>query len=142
MRGDKLYGDDDPLFPTTKLAVGSNGFEAAGLGRECWNTAQPIRQIFKDAFEAAGLSYFQPHSVRKTLARYGQQICRTPEQFKAWSQNLGHSDVMTTFSSYGEVPAHEQADLIRNLSHRSQNDNDDQLATIIADTVRKYKIGH
>ena len=25
----------------------------------------------------------------------------TPEQMKAWSQNLGHEDVMTTFRSYG-----------------------------------------
>jgi hypothetical protein len=26
-------------------------------------------------------------------------MCRTPEELKAWSQNLGHEDVMTTFRS-------------------------------------------
>ena len=29
----------------------------------------------------------------------------TPEEFKAWSQNLGHEQVLTTFSSYGQVGA-------------------------------------
>jgi hypothetical protein len=32
---------------------------------------------------------------------------------KAWSQNLGHSDVLTTFTSYGTVPLHRQSELIR-----------------------------
>ena len=28
--------------------------------------------------------------------------CKTPEEYKAWSQNLGHEGVLTTFCSYGE----------------------------------------
>lgn len=32
---------------------------------------------------------------------------------KAWSQNLGQADVMTTFTSYGSVPTHRQGELIR-----------------------------
>ena len=37
----------------------------------------------------------------------------SPEQMKAWSQNLGHADVLTTFNSYGAVPVHRQGELIR-----------------------------
>ena len=37
----------------------------------------------------------------------------SPEEMKAWSQNLGHSDVLTTFTSYGTVPLHRQCELIR-----------------------------
>lgn len=37
----------------------------------------------------------------------------TPEQMKAWLQNLGHADVMTTFTSYGAVPVHRQGELMR-----------------------------
>jgi hypothetical protein len=33
----------------------------------------------------------------------------------AWSQNLGHEDVMTTFRNYGEVTSHRQAEIIRSL---------------------------
>jgi hypothetical protein len=47
---------------------------------------------FKEAFATAGLPYFNPHSFRKTLALLGGQICKSPEQYKAWSQNLGLDD--------------------------------------------------
>ena len=42
-------------------------------------------------------------------------MCRSPEEFKAWSQNLGHDQVLTTFSSYGQVGYERQAELIRGL---------------------------
>ena len=63
----------------------------------------------------AGLPYANPHSFRKTLAQLGERMCRTPEEFKAWSQNLGHEQVLTTFSSYGQVAHERQAELIRGL---------------------------
>jgi integrase len=120
LRVEMLWGNDDPLFPATRIRVGAERqFEAAGLGRSHWSTSTPIRMIFREAFERAGLPYFHPHSFRKTLARLGEQICTTPEEFKAWSQNLGHEQVLTTFTSYGAVSANRQANLIRRLSERS-----------------------
>jgi hypothetical protein len=53
-----------------------------------------------------------PHSFRNTLFQLGQKVCKTPEQFKAWSQNLGHEKVLTTFLSYGEVMCHRQGEII------------------------------
>ena len=47
-------------------------------------------------------------------------VCHTPEEFKAWSQNLGHEQVMTTFSSYGHVATDRQAELIRRLGQRRE----------------------
>lgn len=116
LQREKLWGLDDPLFPATKIVVGNNQrFEAAGLDRKHWSGGGPIRQIFKGAFAAAGLPYFNPHSLRKTLTLLGGQICKTPEEYKAWSQNLGHESVLTTFSNYGDVAGHRQADIIRTL---------------------------
>ena len=88
--------------------------------RKHWSNAGPIRKIFKDAFAAAGLPYFNPHSFRKTLALLGGQICKSPEEYKAWSQNLGHENVLTTFSSYGDVAGHRQAQIIRALGTSEQ----------------------
>lgn len=48
----------------------------------------------------------------------GERICTTPEQFKAWSQNIGHERVFTTLTAYGKVPAARQAELIRGLGQR------------------------
>ena len=116
LRREKLWGLDDPLFPATKIVIGdTRHFEASGLDRKHWSTAGPIRGIFKRAFAAAGLSYFNPHSFRKTLALLGGKICKSPEEYKAWSQNLGHDNVLTTFSSYGDVGCPRQAEIIRSF---------------------------
>jgi integrase len=113
---EKLWGGDDPLFPATAIATGeSQRFEVVGLDRNHWSNATAIRTIFRHAFEGAGVPYFNPHSLRKTLARFGEQRCKTPEEFKAWSQNLGHEQVLTMFTSYGAVRADRQGDIIRSL---------------------------
>lgn len=112
LRKDQLFSDDDPLFPSTLVAQDANRlFRATGLSRKHWQNAGAIRRIFKDAFEAADLPYFNPHSFRNTLALLGEQCCRTPEEFKAWSQNLGHEKVLTTFTSYGSVARRRQAEI-------------------------------
>jgi integrase/recombinase XerD len=136
LRKDKLWSLDDPLFPATRIVVGDAGkFEIAGFERQHWSTATAIRKVFRAAFERAALPYFNPHSFRKTLALLGEKTCRTPEEFKAWSQNLGHEKVLTTFSSYGEVGRIRQAEIIRNLS-KSSADCDDDMTLKIARAIR------
>jgi integrase len=117
LQRDKLWSSDDPLFP--RPLMGQNDvfqFEIVGLERKHWTSASRICAIFRHAFEAAGLPYFNPHSFRHTLVRLGQQLCRTPEDFKAYSQNLGHEGVLTTFTSYGEVGLQRQSEIIRDLA--------------------------
>tara|TARA_R110002072_G_C7966658_1_gene534361 strand:- start:1450 stop:2556 length:1107 start_codon:yes stop_codon:yes gene_type:complete len=107
-----LFGNDDPLFPKTQVRRGQSGvFEPSGVLREHWSNATPIRNIFREAFEFADLPYFNPHSFRSTLAQLGEAVCQNPEQFKAWSQNMGHEGVLTTFRSYGEVRPTRQAEI-------------------------------
>ena len=117
LRQNKLWGNDDPLFPATLVELGqTQQFEAVGLARRHWSTASPIRAIFRSAFEAAGLPYFNPHSLRTTLTQLGESVCQSPEQFKAWSQNLGHEGVLTTFLSYGAVAPRRQGQIIQTLA--------------------------
>jgi integrase len=116
LQKDKLWGLDDPLFPATKVAPGGDlRFGVVGLDRKHWSSAGPIRTIFKEAFTAVGLEYFNPHSFRKALAVLGEKRCKTPEELKAWSQNLGHEDVLTTFRSYGDVSSNRQAEIMRSF---------------------------
>ncbi len=122
LRDERLWGNDDPLFPATRIEVGrSHQFEVAGLARKHWSTASPIRTIFREAFDRGGLPYFNPHSFRNTLVQLGEKVCTTPEQFKAWSQNLGHEKVLTTFLSYGEVACQRQGEIIHNLANPQKN---------------------
>jgi integrase/recombinase XerC len=111
-------GNDDPLslrhaFPWGRLA---------SLKSQVWigrtGTARRLfaRYIFRDAFVGAGLPYFNPHSLRNTLVRLGQDLCKSPEEFKAWSQNLGHEKVLTTFTSYGAIARDRQGEILRSLA--------------------------
>lgn len=116
LRKEKLWSYDDPLFPKTQTTVGAaKQFVHVELARETWANATPIRTIFKQAFEMAGLPYYHPHSLRHTLAMLGERMCRTPEEFKAWSQNLGHEGVLTTLLSYGTVSGHRQRSIIAGM---------------------------
>jgi integrase len=117
LRDRLLWCDGDPLFPATLVEMGPRRqFEAVGLDRRCWSNAAPIRRIFRAAFERAGLPYFHPHSFRDTLAQLGERICQSPEQFKAWSLNLGHEKVSTTMRSYGTMSAARQAEIMHAFS--------------------------
>lgn len=145
LRHEQQWGDDDALFPATLNGIGPDGgFVAAGLSRNGWNTTQPIRDIFKTGCAVAGLPYFNPHSVRDMLAQLGERVCKTPEEFKAWSQNLGHNGVLTTLTSYGTVPDHRQAELIRRMSSTLSDDDplaDVEVAQLLAALAKKIGQG-
>ena len=139
LRKQKLWGLDDPLFPRTRVDPNTNReFAAAGLAREHWSSAAPIRGIFAKAFTQAGLPYYHPHSFRKTLVRLGEGICRSPEAFKAWSQNLGHEHMLTTFTSYGAVSRRRQGEIIRGLAKPEQTERS-EVEEIADAIVRKLR---
>lgn len=111
-----LMDNNAPLFPKTKMSQGSDhNFQVSGLSNEHWKSAAAIRKIFKEAFILAELPHYNPHSFRNTLAALGESLCHSAEEFKAWSQNLGHEGVLTTFYSYGEVQESRQVDIFKQL---------------------------
>jgi integrase/recombinase XerD len=114
LRNELLWGNDDPLFPKTAMTLDSdNCFIANGLLREFWTSATPVRDIFKVAFQGAGLPYYSPHTFRHMLVQVAYQRELTHAQLKAWSQNLGHEGLLTTLTSYGTLPLEEQGRLIQ-----------------------------
>ena len=142
LQKEKLWSNDDPLFPATEIGNGADQkFEVVGLARKHWSNATPIRTIFKTAFAQAGLPYFNPHGFRKTLVQLGQRICQTPEQFKAWSQNLGHDSPLTTFTSYGKVAPSRQLEIIGALGQSTGTTPSPELLSMAAqfvEVVRRF----
>jgi integrase/recombinase XerD len=47
----------------------------------------------------------------------------------AWSQNLGHAGVVTTFFSYGTVSEQRQAEIIKTLARRPEKDTQAEALT-------------
>ena len=139
LRDDKRWGNDDPLFPATRVVLGKTGeFSVDGIDNKHWSNATPIRKIFREAFEGANLPYFTPHSFRHTLACFGEGLCNTAEEFKAWSQNHGHEGVLTTFFSYGEAGEHRQGEIIQSLNTKKSVDllNVDDIAEAVARNLK------
>lgn len=142
LKEELLYGNDDPLFPKTNVITGKNRtFQASGLKHEHWSNASPIRAIFKEAFESADLPYFNPHSFRDTLVMFGETLCQSPEEFKSWSQNLGHDNVLTTFTSYGVVQHQRQGEIFKQLKSPREvmPPNVTELAKALAYEMRSNK---
>ncbi len=69
----------------------------------------------------------------------GEQLCKSPEAFKAWSQNLGHEHVLTTLTSYGTVRTERQGEIIRELAKRPEHSTPETstLAKDLAEELRK-----
>ena len=115
LREVELFGDTDPLFPKPKIGVQDAKFTNLGFQREFYAGTGKLNAIIRTAFSAVQMPEYTPHSLRKTLARYGDQTCQTREQFKAWSMNMGHENEATTVSAYIPVTRERQGELIKAL---------------------------
>ena len=112
LKNQHLFGQTDPLFPKTKVGIGSDRkFAAIGIAREPWSSPSAAAKIYKQSFADAGFPPFGPHLLRDMIMELANDYCRTPEDFKAWSQNIGHEDVLMSFRSYGSVATGRQMDL-------------------------------
>lgn len=113
----KLFGPEDALFPKAKIGVvEGQGFANVGLSRDCYAGSAKINAIVRGAFAAVQMPQYTPHSLRKTLVKLGDEKCKTMEQWKAWSMNLGHENMATTFNSYLPVSPERQMELIAKMS--------------------------
>jgi len=107
----QLFGPTDPLFPATRIMqdqyhLFQDGRPLARALVQC----HAHQGYLKDAFTSAGLPYANPHSFRKTVVT--ARRARMPEHRRSsrLESNLGHEQVSTTFTSYGQVGADRQAD--------------------------------
>jgi len=122
LRVEKGWGGSDPVFPAT--ARGDQDWQSPSrvLARTSWKTTASIRKIFEDAFERAKLPYYNPHSFRHTIEQLGEDMCRTDSERKAWSQNLGHAHVRTSFDAYAPMDASRQLETLRSMSTSATSD--------------------
>lgn len=120
LRKEKLFGPDDPLFPPLKVGFVDGAMKVIGFERRCYKNANAICKLVKDAFKAAGLPEYTPHAFRKTLVKWADHTYPTREAFKAFSQNIGHSSVVTTISAYYPVSLERQGELVKSASLASQ----------------------
>jgi len=113
LKTEALFGPDDPLFPPAKIKPVNGAFQVVGLSRDIYKNANAIRNAIKEAFTRADLPPFTPHAFRKTLVKWADTAYPTREGFKAFSQNIGHTSVITTVSAYCPISTDQQGALIK-----------------------------
>lgn len=129
------FNENDALFPKTLLENNPKtlSFEVKGLSREHWAEGQPIREIYRKAFNSAGLRYYTPHSFRNSIVKWAMENC-SQYQFKAISQNIAHEHVMTTYNAYGKLNIHEQRKAVQSISENTSElqavSNEDLIAEL------------
>lgn len=116
LRVEKGWGPDKPAFPATARSGNDWRSPPTMLAAVPWKSSDPVRTIFRKTFERAGLPYFNPHSLRHTIEDMGERRCRTDAERKAWSQNLGHEHIRTSFDAYAPMDKLRQLEIMRGLA--------------------------
>ena len=135
LKTEQGFTANDYLF--TSSARGRNAddqFCITGITKERWANAQPMRDIFRKAFNAVELPYFNPHSFRKTLMALAYEMELSGEALKAWSQNCGHEKLDTSINSYGKVSLDRQRARMLAM-HDKPKAVDKTRAALIADVI-------
>jgi site-specific recombinase XerD len=110
------YGSDDALFPADADLSLTISLPPSGRRTiEPWSTDQGVRRAFHLGCASAGLPYFNPHSARHYLISIRDEHCKTAEQRKAWSYNLGHENEKVTEASYAKMTDQRRNEIFDNL---------------------------
>ncbi len=114
LREDKFFGQEDALFPKALVGVkDGEGFANLGLAREGYASTANLNKIIRNAFSRLGMPEYTPHSFRKTLFLLGVETCETLEEIKAWSMNLGHEHLSTSYQSYLPMSRERQREVLK-----------------------------
>jgi integrase len=116
------FHDDDPLFPDDKTLAPNN----RPYGRlSPMSSTYAISRAFKKASSEIGLS-FSPHSAKHCIGLLGWDFCRTPEQTKAWSLNMGHENEAITEKYYSKIHPDRIEEIFQDFGERPSETIDDK----------------
>ena len=132
------FSEDAALFPKTLIETSAKtmAFQVSGLSQDHWADASPVRDIFKKAFQAVELPYYNPHLFRHAIMKWGLKNLNQYE-FKALSQNIGHEHAMTTYNSYAKLTEDEQKEAISNIGQHNADLQSVSTDTLIAEIGKR-----
>ena len=135
LKKEKLFSNINPLFPRTKLEQKAKDdlcFTGTEIEPIFWKSAGAFRIILKRRAEEAGQKYYSPHKLRHTATNEAGKYCKTAEELRAVSQNLGHENIGTTLRSYGRLDAFRQANVISSMEFKEEKEGEKQFRSRVA----------
>jgi len=140
LRKEKLFTDEDPMFPSTEVEIESSisqAFVAKGIEKVFWKNAGAMRKIFQKRAKEMGLEYFSPHKFRHFAISEAQKYVYNPEQLKAVSQSVGHQNLSTTFFSYGGMAPERVKDVITGMDFDKKKPKKQEMKDQLKDILSK-----
>ena len=117
LKQEKLFGNDDPLFPKSKQIQEENNlnFNYDWVDNKFWQSISAIREIFIQRAKNANITPFSPHKYRHLSIKLAFDKCRDAKEMKAISQHFGHEDVSTTIQVYGNYRPDELSEILDSI---------------------------
>ncbi|MBR1372968.1 site-specific integrase [bacterium] len=107
------FDKNDPLFPSISSSFNKNMMFEQVI-RKSSLSVTTLRDIFKKACINAGFEPLPVHSIRKTRARFIENITQD-ELIVALKQDFGHSHLGTTRENYGNISEDRQRALMAKI---------------------------
>lgn len=137
LRDELCWTDNDPLFPKQKIEVSeAHRFENAGLDRASYATGEPLRRVFRDAFEAVGIHPYHPHTFRHMIATHYAKLGVDTGTAKAISQSLGHEHLGTMMQTYVRLSRAEQSELVKKAGQTQQRHDEEAAVAAFKEAFR------
>ena len=132
---------EDALFPPDAVLSSPHLLAtAARMPIEPWKTEGAIRRAFRSGCSEARLPYFNPHSARHYLKSIRDDFCRTLDQRKAWSHNMGHENEQITEANYAKMTDQRRDEIFGGLS-AGRAETEDELWLLLAYYERRLPAG-
>lgn len=102
------FEDADALFPDGKDLSTREGRSLRPVLP--MSSTHAVSRAFREASREISQS-FSPHSAKHFIGQLSWRFCKSPEEFKAWSSNMGHEDERVTQKYYSNISVPRVAEI-------------------------------
>jgi integrase len=88
------------------------------------SSTNAVSSAFRTASRGIGKS-FSPHSAKHFIGQLSLTACKSPEELKAWSVNMGHDDEAVTLRYYKNVSEVRVFEIFEAFGHEKHETADD-----------------
>ncbi|WP_175500625.1 tyrosine-type recombinase/integrase [Litoreibacter janthinus] len=103
------FAADDALFPDERN-LSSDIDRSQSRSVLAMSSTHAVARAFQAASSGIGKS-FSPHSAKHFIGQLGWKVCKSPEESKAWSVNMGHENEDVTQRYYKNITGDRVAEI-------------------------------
>ena len=128
------FSDEDALFPDRRYLT-NFGHTTKERPIPAMTSTHAISRAFKAASKPLGIQ-LSPHAAKYCIGNLSFQVCKSPEEFKAWSLNMGHEAEEVTVRYYRHLPENRVSEIFELFDQA--DDKESELSMADKDLMLRY----